>query len=334
MTSAALSQAYHAARTHAALLPRTHGLIVVSGRDRATYLQGLLTNDIPALTEGQGCYAAYLTPQGRMISDLFVYELGDVILLALPRATKDLVLARLDQFIFSEDVQLGDVTDTFAVVTLVGPDAALMVTALTGTDLGVLAALPTHGNLRSTVSGQPVIVLRVADTGEPGFELIVPVDAATAVRVQLLEAGAVEADAATAEQLRVEAGVARFGSDMDEDTIPLEAGIESTAISFTKGCYVGQEVIIRVLHRGHGRVARKLVGLTFEAGDPVLEPGTPLQADEKEIGAVTSSTFSPSLGRPIALGYVKRDFMEPGTRVAAGGGRTALVTALPFVARP
>src|SRR3954453_12697523 len=98
--------------------------IAVAGKDRASYLQGLLTNDIEALTPGVGCYAAYLTAQGRMITDLWVYELGDVILLALPRAVKDGVLAKLDQFIFSEDVQLGDVTDTLAAVAVVGPDAA------------------------------------------------------------------------------------------------------------------------------------------------------------------------------------------------------------------
>ncbi len=333
MTSAARSQAYQAARTHAALLERRRGRIVVSGRDRATYLQGLLTNDIPALKEGQGCYAAYLTPQGRMISDLFVYELGDVILLTLPMTTKEVVLAKLDQFIFSEDVQLGDVTDTFGSVVIAGPDAALAVNALLGTDVATLAAMPVHGNLRATASGQPVIVLRVDDTGEPGFELLVPAEALAGVRTLLLNAGAIEADEATAEQLRIEAGVPRFGQDMDEETIPLEAGIEATAISFTKGCYVGQEVIIRVLHRGHGRVARKLVGLTFEPATPVPAPGTVLRVEEKEVGAITSSAFSPASGRPIALGYVKRDFIEPGTAVVTADGTPAQVVPLPFVAR-
>lgn len=333
MTSAALSQAYQAARTHAALLARHRGRIVVSGRDRATYLQGLLTNDIPALTEGHGCYAAYLTPQGRLISDLLVYELGDVILLTLPLSTKDTVLAKLDQFIFSEDVQLGDVSDTFGSVVVVGPDAALAVNALIGVDVATLAALPVHGNLRGTASGQPVIVLRVDDTGEPGFELLVPAEALDAVRALLMAAGAVDADEATAEQLRIEAGVARFGADMDEETIPLEAGIEAQAISFTKGCYVGQEVIIRVLHRGHGRVARKLVGLTFDPAAAVPAPGTVLHADDKEIGRITSSAFSPATGRPVALGYVKRDFVEPGTAVTTADGTSAQVTSLPFVAR-
>ncbi len=333
MTSAALSQAYQAARTHAALLERRRGRIVVSGRDRATYLQGLLTNDIPALTEGHGCYAAYLTPQGRMISDLFVYELGDVILLTLPVSTKDTVLAKLDQFIFSEDVQLGDVTDTFGSVVVVGPDAALAVNALIGADVATLAALPVHGNLRGTASGQPVIVLRIDDTGEPGFELLMPAEALAEVRAALAHAGAADADEPTAEQLRIEAGVARFGQDMDEETIPLEAGIETTAISFTKGCYVGQEVIIRVLHRGHGRVARKLVGLTFAADAAVPGPGTVLRVDDKDIGAITSSAFSPACGRPVALGYVKRDFIEPGTAVVTADGAAAQVAALPFVAR-
>jgi folate-binding protein YgfZ len=122
-----------------------------------------------------------------------------------------------------------------------------------------------------------------------------------------------------------------FGSDMDEETIPLEAGIESRAISFTKGCYVGQEVIIRVLHRGHGRVARKLVGLTLD-GEAVPEPGAAIRGGDRQIGAVTSSAFSPALQRPIALGYVHRDFLEPGTTVAIGD-RTATVSTLPFVPR-
>src|SRR6476469_4330101 len=107
MDSAALSQAYRSARERAGLILRERGLIVISGRDRASYLQGLLTNDVVALAAGQGCYAAYLTPQGRMIADLYVYELGDVMLLVVPLAQKDIILAKLDQFIFSEDVQLG-----------------------------------------------------------------------------------------------------------------------------------------------------------------------------------------------------------------------------------
>src|SRR3954471_4636615 len=119
------AEAYAAARSGAALIDRSHlGRIVVSGSERASYLQGLLTNDIVALKAGEGCYAAYLTAQGRMIADLLVYELGDVILLSMTGGMKDTVLAKLDQFIFSEDVQLGDVTATFAQIAVIGPDAA------------------------------------------------------------------------------------------------------------------------------------------------------------------------------------------------------------------
>src|SRR5712671_4556377 len=127
-----MASAYQAARERAAWIDRSsRGRIVVSGKDRASYLQGLLTNDIVALAAGSGCYSAYLTPQGRMISDMWVYELGDVILLSLPSAeTKNTVLAKLDQFIFSEDVQLGDVTEAFAQIAVVGPAATQVVSAV------------------------------------------------------------------------------------------------------------------------------------------------------------------------------------------------------------
>src|SRR6187200_3301204 len=132
----AASDGYQAARRHAALIDRTdRGRIVVSGADRGTYLQGLLTNDIAALQAGQGCYAAYLTPQGRMIADLWVYELGDVLLVSMIRDVKPTVLARLDQFIFTEDVQLGDVTDTFGATAVVGPRAAHAVAAAVDVDV-------------------------------------------------------------------------------------------------------------------------------------------------------------------------------------------------------
>ena len=334
MSVAALSPSYVAARNAAGLIARTSGLIVVSGRDRASYLQGLLTNDVVALTAGQGCYAAYLTAQGRMISDLWVYELGDTMLLVLPRTTKDVVLAKLDQFIFSEDVQLGDLSDTFASLSVVGPDAARLLAHALGVDAADLDGWPLHGNRRWVVDGQPVIVVRSADLGEPGFELVASLAQVGALGTALRALGAVDVDDDTAETLRVEGGVPLFGRDMDEETIPLEAGIEERAISFTKGCYVGQEVIIRVLHRGHGRVARRLVGLTLAPQQDVPPSGTTLHADDKVVGEVTSSTWSPALGQPIALGYVKRDLAQAECVVLTATGVEARVTALPFVPPP
>jgi folate-binding protein YgfZ len=333
MIPAGSDAAYDAARRRAARVDRSdRARLVVSGPDRASYLQGLLTNDVVALKSGEGCYAAYLTAQGRMIADLHVYELGDVMLLTMAGEVKDTVLAKLDQLIFSEDVQLGDVTGTFAQVAVIGPEAAPAVsTALGGPPAEALAALPEHGNVRAEWAGGTAIVTRVTDTGEPGFDIFVDRAQVTALTNALAAAGVVEAGEATAEAIRIEAGVPAFHRDMDEETIPLEANIESRAISFSKGCYVGQEVVIRVLHRGHGRVARKLVGLLVD-GAQVPPPGAAIRSGDREIGRVTSSTRSPALERPIALGYVHRDFLEPGTKVTVEDA-SAEVTTLPFVAR-
>jgi folate-binding protein YgfZ len=331
MTSIVSADAYAAARRRAASVDRSdRGRIVVSGADRRSYLHGLLTNDITALGAGQGCYAAYLTAQGRMIADLHVYELGDVVLLTMAGSVKDTVMAKLDHFIFAEDVQLGDVTATFAQIAVIGPDASRPAAqVVSGVTPQALDALPEHGNLRAQFAGGAAIVVRVSDTGEPGFDIFVERPRAPELETALAANGVAPLDEATADAIRIESGIAAFGRDMDEDTIPLEAGIESRAISFTKGCYVGQEVIIRVLHRGHGRVARRLVGIAFD-GTSVPAPGAAIHGGDREVGRVTSSTHSPALQRPIALGYVQRDFVEPGTSVSAGGA-AGTVVALPFV---
>lgn len=326
------SPAYRAARERAATLALEPGLIVVSGRDRASYLQGLLTNDVVALAAGQGCYSTYLTPQGRMITDLHVYELGDVMLLRLPRTTKDVMLQRLDQFIFSEDVQLADASDAQTALAVVGPAAPELLSAVltVNADAPPLSAMAMHGVSRVTFQRDTVIATRTDRLGEPGFELIADRSCVESLRVTLLDAGCVPLDDASVEALRIEAGVPLWGVDMTDETIPLEAGIEHRAISFTKGCYVGQEVIIRVLHRGHGRVARRLVGLLFPADSHVPAPHLPLLAQDVQVGEVTSAAWSPAFERPLALGYVKRDFVAPGTSLVAPDGVSIHVSALPF----
>src|SRR5437588_2060774 len=207
--------AYRAARTNVASIDRSdRGRILVSGPDRASYLQGLLTNDIAALRAGGGCYAAYLTPQGRMIADLFVYELGDVMLLTLPRTAKDRVAAQLDQFIFTEEAKIDDVTETFAQVAVVGPQAAKVISrVLSDVPHTILDALPEHGNLRTPVADQPAIVTRIDDTGEPGFDIYVARPFVASLRSQLAAVGVVELDLETAEALRIEAGIPLFGRD-------------------------------------------------------------------------------------------------------------------------
>jgi tRNA-modifying protein YgfZ len=325
----AASAGYEAARRRAGFIDRTsRGRIVVSGADRATYLQGLLTNDIAALRAGQGCYAAYLTPQGRMIADMHVYELGDVILLTLAGEVKDAVLSKLDQFVFAEDVQLGDVTASFAQWAVVGPRAASSIAPLVGLAKSVLDELPEHGNTRAKWRGSPAIVTRTSDAGEAGFDIYVEAAQSEALRSALIDARVSPMVEQAAETVRIEAGIPAFGRDMDAETIPLEAGIENRAISFTKGCYVGQEVIVRVLHRGHGRVARKLVGLRLD-GERVPAADAKVNSGDKEVGHVTSSTWSPALGCPLALAYVHRDFVEAGTKLTVDDA-AAEVVLLPF----
>jgi folate-binding protein YgfZ len=288
--------------------------IGVSGKDRAAFLQGLLTNDIETLIGGRGCYAAWLTPQGRMLTDLHVLESGDMTLLDVPVHLVLSTLQRLDQFLFSEDVQFADLAEALRSVWLHGPAAPDVL-------LGVLTGLTDPGswrqyqNARAKFNGAPVVVARIDQLGVPGFCMYVEPSRDEDLRRALEAAGAVPASHVEVEAARIEAGYPVFGVDMDEDTIPLEAGIEDRAISLNKGCYVGQEVIIRVLHRGGGRVARRLVGLRCERS---MSEGAAIFGGGKEIGTVTSAATSPERG-PIALGYVKRDFAEPGTAVVVDG---------------
>lgn len=331
MVSQLSSDAYHAARSGAAVLDRSdRGRFLVRGGDRRSFLQGLLTNDIAALGAGQGCYAAYLTAQGRMIADLFVYELSDALLVTTVGAVKDLVLGRFDEFVFTEDVQLTDLTATHAQIAIVGPAAAGVLAPLAEVEPAMLDGLPHHACRRLTFSDQPVIVTRTSDVGVSGFDVYLDIGLAPALVERVTGAGAAVLTAAEAEVLRVEAGIPLFGRDMDDETIPLEAGIEDRAISFSKGCYVGQEVIVRVLHRGHGRVARKLVGIRLNAQE-VPATGASVEVDGGHAGRVTSSIWSPTLQAPLVLAYVPREKAMSGTPVSIAGER-GVVTQLPVVA--
>ena len=241
------------------------GVLAVSGADRAAWLQGLLTNDIASLKEGESRYSAYLTPQGRMISDMNVIERGGRILLDVPAPLAAAIRDKLDGLIFSEDVQVTDESAALWVWTVIRKDRL---------DDVIGATLPAE------------------------FTALTPV----------------EFD--TYEVIRIERGVPRFFADMDADTIPLEAGIEERAISFTKGCYVGQEVIVRVTTRGGGRVAKKLVRWVADASAEIVPlKDAKIVSFDRDIGRVTGAVFSPTINRVVGLGYVHRDFIAPGTEV-------------------
>ena len=295
--------------------------IAVRGKDRKEYLHGLLTNDIRGLIPGRGCYAAWLTPQGRMLTDLHVFDLDDMVLLDVPVQLSAATLQRLDRSLFSEDVQLSDLSHVLTPVWVHGPAAAETVQkalAVSAPDSWL-----DYQNERLEFGGGSVVLVRVDQLGVPGFGIYVDPAHEDDLRRALDAAGAPQVDPATIETARIEMGYPLFGVDMTEDTIPLEAGIEDRAISLTKGCYVGQEVIIRVLHRGHGRVVRRLVGLRLAA---MPSRGAKIFAGDREIGWVTSAASSPRLG-PIALGYVHRDFVTAGIEVSVESpdGRVAAV---------
>jgi folate-binding protein YgfZ len=311
---------YQALRDGSAVVRRgDRGVLGVSGPDRLVWLQGLLTNDVAALRTGESCYAAYLTPQGRMIADMRVVQLDDRTLLEVPALLAEALRAKLDSLLFAEDAQVADLSGSFEVLDVLGPDARRVV------DLARAAAPALTAVPMAEDDGY----------GVPAMTFFADAAIAPDVLKALTDAGAVETTLETLDVLRIEAGRPLFLVDMDEHTIPLEAGIEDRAISFTKGCYVGQEVIVRVLHRGHGRVARKLVGLLLPK-DSTPRPGDLIRRGGREIGRVTSTTWSPALEQPIALAYVHRDFIEPGSQVdvqAQEAATPAMVAALPFVGR-
>jgi tRNA-modifying protein YgfZ len=332
---------YGALRQGAGLVDRSssRGRLRLTGADRRSYLQGLLTNDIVALTSGTGCYAAYLTAQGRMIADLRVFELGEGLLVDLETDLTDIVRTRWEQFIFSEDVKVEALSAATAQIGVYGPRAAAAVAAAFAAGrmsdepspaAAMLEGMALLSNGRWDFQGAPAFLLRSDDAGVQGFDIVLPVEHQTVLTQLLVNGGAVAVSEEAAEICRIEAGRPRFHIDMDEDTIPLEAGIEDRAISLTKGCYVGQEIIIRVLHRGHGRVARRLVGFLFDPTAAVPARGETVMSGEREIGSITSAVRSIALDRPIALGYTHRDFVQPGTAVVVNGSPAA-VAALPFV---
>jgi folate-binding protein YgfZ len=257
---------YKAVLTNGGVVRRAdRGVLAVSGADRGAWLQGLLTNDVESLKEGESRYAAYLTPQGRMISDMNVMAVGERLLLDVPAPLTAPLREKLDGLIFSEDVQIADERGTLTVWT----------------------------------------VIREAEFIDVIAEAL-PADYASLTEVNL----------DTFEVIRIERGVPRFLADMNEDTIPLEAGIEDRAISFTKGCYVGQEVIVRVTHRGGGRVAKKLVRWIADPSAEVVPlPDSRIFSFDRDIGRVTGAAYSPSTNRVVGLGYVHRDFIAAGTDV-------------------
>jgi len=307
----------------------SRGLIEVRGDDRIRWLDGMISGDVEALAAGEpgsGCYATLLTNRGAIVADLHVSQMGDVFLLESLRTEIPRILETLNRFIIADDVDLVDRSEERIVLGLEGPSAPAILEAAFGESASVPAA---ENWCEAEIGGRHVVVAAFGFSGEPGYQLrILPGDLAD-VEAALDEAAGgqsiVRGDAQTLEILRVEAGIPALGRELDEEVLPPEARLER-AISTTKGCYVGQEIVARL--RARGQVNHLLVGLKIDSSTPPAE-GAVLSAGGRTTGEITSLAESPTEGR-IALAYVRREHAEPGTVVEFEAGRGSVVE-LPFV---
>lgn len=281
-------------------VPEGRGFLRVSGPERTSYLQGMVTNDVEALAEGAGCLAAVLTPKGAMVGLLRVLRRSEDLLLDVADGRALAVKAFLQRYLISEDAELHDAPE-FALVSLVGPAAA-----------EALALLPAQARV-GTLDGQL----------GPGLDVVVQREALAAVEAALV--GVPRLSPETLEVLRVESGLPKFGAELGETTIPLEANLER-AIHYQKGCYIGQEVIARATYRG--QMNKRLMGLLVGAGE--VDVGAELRVGERKVGWVTSVAVSERKGQTVALGYLHRDFLAPGTQVTTPAGAALSVVPLPF----
>jgi folate-binding protein YgfZ len=293
------------------------GRLVFSQQDAVPFLQALVTNDVAKLSRGQGVYAAYLTPQGRMIADIDLFHRGDWLLGSTGEGLGPAMAARFDALIFSEVLTVTDATAEWAEIAVTGGGAVALLASALDCDPVRLEALP---ELAQEDWGGGFIV-RAGASPFPMFRIVLPTPEREAVIARLEQSGIEPMPETLATALRIEAGRAAWGHDLSPETIPLEAGLLERAISTSKGCYVGQEIIIRILHRGGGRVARRLVTLVGDAGlADVPRAGAALGLGGAAVGHVTSAAFSPGRGAVVALGYVHRDAAEVGRVLTVGEG--------------
>ena len=289
------------------------GRLCVLGADAQRFLNGQVTNNVKDLQIGQGCYAALVSAKGRMESDLNIYRLENEMLLDFEPGLSASVAQRLEKFVIAEDAQVVDAAPHYGLLSVQGPKAEEAVAGLSPRfvvpqkPMAVTKAeAPALGDIYLTC--QPRL-------GSRGFDLFVPAAAMKDLAAQLRERGGRLCGWQALETARVEAGLPRFGADMDETTLAPEA-LDTRAISYSKGCYIGQEVIARV--RTYGQVAKALCGLRLEGeGKEAPAKGAKLFLGEKEVGVITSAVWSPSLQAVIALGYVRREAGQTGTELLA-----------------
>lgn len=328
------AEAEHAAVRHSAgVADLSHrGRLRVTGDDRTKWLQSLISNDLLPLKPGQGLYSGLLNHKGKMLSYFRVYALADAYLLEDVGEIGDTTFQTLRKFLlYGTKAKLERLVENYGHLLISGPKAAALLKAAYGADVGNLCPLSF---IPHPIAGQQALLIRTEETGETDIELLIPAEGLSAAWDQLWAAGQpmglTPFGTEAREMLRMEAGLPRAGSDLNEDIVPPEANLEGKAFSLSKGCYPGQEVVARM--DTYGSVRRRLVGLVLK--DPVVPPkGAKLFSGNREVGWISSAVRSPLVGGVIAFGFPLRDFSTPGTALAVevGGQRhDATVHALPF----
>jgi folate-binding protein YgfZ len=308
--------------------------LCLTGADRVRFLNGQVTNNVKDLPPGAGCYAALVTAKGRMQSDLNIYSLADELLLDFEPGLNATVADRFEKFVIADDVQVVDVAPHYGLFSVQGPKS---VEAVTRAVPGIrLTETPmSFASVNDPVLGEIYCMNQPRGT-VAGFDLFIPAAAFDGVARRLHEVvkslGGCACGWQALEMSRIEGGIPRFGADMDETNLAPEAGIEGRAISYSKGCYIGQEVIARI--RTYGQVAKSLRGLILPDDLKALPSrGEKLFHEDREAGYLTSAVASPAFRRNLALGYVRRECNQPGTELllrSTSGELAVTVAGLPF----
>jgi len=283
------------------------GVLVVTGGDRVSWLNGLLTCDLAKRTPGAAVYGLAVVRSGRVLADPTVVfdDAGERVLLAVPASTVEALRAHLDHYLVMEDAEMAPATDGFVAWAVHGPRAGEALAAAVGSGAGAVGGALDR-------------------TGLGGAFLLAPVEHAAAVQAALAAVpGLVVGDAAGWDALRLERAVPSFGADFDDKTYPQEAGLEKTAVSFDKGCYLGQEIVCMLQMRGH--VKRKLAALVLDSAQAPLRGTTVTDDTGAAVGEVTSAAASPTLGKAVALAMVKRAHAQAGSGVHVGAARAEVV---------
>ncbi len=294
-------------------------ILEVSGTDRVQILQSFTTNDIKRLTPGQGCEAFVTTPQGKTLGHVLIFcEEQQHVMDTSPEQAKTLI-DHFNRYVITEDAAFTDKSSELVDLLVAGREAAALLAKCAGTSVPSEA----YGHCSVRIADQPVAVRRVEYAGANSFFLQMSVASAKVVASALQQAGATLCEAAAVESARLEAGFPLFGVDITADNLPQEVNRDSQAISFKKGCYLGQETVARIDAIGH--VNRLIVGIRF-GGSRIPTTNEPLLAANQEVGHITSAAWSPRLQSPLALAYVRRSHAKTGTSLESATGPAAVIS--------